>query len=419
MSSTTRSIPNPLVPAAEASRRLPSDAPAAGRAVASLLQRLAHGTLDVQWPDGSVGHFGSGQAGEPRAAIRLLDWQVCAAVLKSGDIGFAQSHFEGHWSSPDVVALIKLFIANRDALDAAVYGTWWGSALHRLRHLLHRNTRAGSRRNIHAHYDLGNRFYRLWLDDTLSYSAACFGADRGQPLESAQRAKIGRALRQVRLAPGQRLLEIGCGWGALAEQAAREHGASVTGLTLSTEQLAAGQERIAAAGLQAQVQLRLQDYRDLREKPFDAIVSIEMFEAVGRDYWDAYFQTLRRQLKPGGLACIQSITIRDELFHRYLRGTDFIQQYVFPGGLLPSREAFRAQAARFGFTLQDEFAFGADYAETLRRWRTAFQRREAEVRAQGFDERFMRLWDFYLAYCEAAFDSGSTDVVQFTLRRGA
>jgi cyclopropane-fatty-acyl-phospholipid synthase len=417
--SSTRSISNPLAQAPDAQRRLPPGAPPAARAVASLLQRLAFGTLDVQWPDGSLTHFGSGHAGEPRAAIRLADWQVCAAVLKSGDIGFAESHIDGHWSSPDAVALIKLFIANREALDAAVYGTWWGSALHRLRHLFNRNSRAGSRRNIHAHYDLGNAFYELWLDDSMSYSSAWFAGDHGQPMEQAQRAKIGRALGQVRLAPGQRMLEIGCGWGALAEQAAREHGAKVVGLTLSTEQLAAGHERIARAGLGGQVDLRLQDYRDLRDEPFDAIVSIEMFEAVGRQYWDAYFQTLRRALKPGGRACIQSITIRDDLFDRYVRGTDFIQQYVFPGGLLPSRAAMRAQATRHGFTVDDEFAFGTDYAETLRRWRAAFVRREADVRAQGFDDRFVRLWDFYLAYCEAAFDTGSTDVVQFTLRRGA
>jgi cyclopropane-fatty-acyl-phospholipid synthase len=213
------------------------------------------------------------------------------------------------------------------------------------------------------------------------------------------------------------VLEIGCGWGALAELGAREFGAHVTGVTLSSEQLAHAQQRLQDGGLAAQADLRLQDYRDIRDGPFDAIASIEMFEAVGREYWDSYFDTLYRCLKPGGRACIQSITIRDDLFERYLRSTDFIQQYIFPGGLLPSVSQFEAQARRFGFTVERRLAFGLDYAETLRRWRAAFLRREREVRELGFDTRFMRIWQFYLAYCEAAFTLGNTDVVQFTLRR--
>ena len=222
----------------------------------------------------------------------------------------------------------------------------------------------------------------------------------------------------LQLRGGERVLEIGCGWGALAQCAAQDFGARVTGVTLSREQLAYGQQRVQHQGLADRVELRYQDYRDIADGPFDAIVSIEMFEAVGRAYWPSYFATLRRQLAPGGRACVQSITIRDELFDRYVAGTDFIQQYIFPGGLMPSRAAFRAEAAKAGLVVEDEFAFGTDYAETLRRWRHDFLHRDAQVRGLGFDTRFMRTWEFYLAYCEAAFDTGNTDVVQFTLRHG-
>ena len=397
---------------------LPDTAPASARAVFRLLQQLQVGTLDVQMPDGSMTHFGHATAhGEPRAALRLHDWSVCSAALKSGDIGFAESYIAGGWTSPDLVALLQLFIANRDAIDKMIYGTWWGRLAYRVKHLLNRNSRRGSAKNIHAHYDIGNSFYREWLDETMNYSSALFEGDRSQPMPQAQHAKVRRALRECGVQPGQRVLEIGCGWGALAEMAAAEFGARVTGVTLSTEQLEYAQQRLARAGVAAQADLRLQDYRDIDDGPFDAIASIEMFEAVGREYWGGYFATLREQLKPGGRACIQSITIRDDLFERYVRGTDFIQQYIFPGGLLPSREAFRAEAAKAGLELVNELPFGADYAETLRRWRLRFLAQDVQVRQLGFDTRFMRIWEFYLAYCEAAFAAGNTDVVQFTLRR--
>jgi len=394
---------------------LPASAPAAARAVFRIMKSLATGTLDVQLPDGSQAHFGNGEA--PRASIRLLDWQVCSAALKSGDIGFAETYIEGRWTSPDLVALLTLFIANREAVEAVVYGSWWGRLAFRTRHLLNRNSRRGSRKNIHAHYDIGNPFYRLWLDETMNYSSALFEGDRSRPTAEAQLAKVRRALRECGLQPGQRLLEIGCGWGALAEVAAGEFGARVTGVTLSDEQLAFAQERMARQGLAGQAELRLQDYRDIADGPYDAIASIEMFEAVGRQYWSGFFGTLRDKLKPGGRACIQSITIRDDLFDRYVKSTDFIQQYIFPGGLLPSPHEFRQEAERAGLLVVNELAFGADYAETLRRWRVDFLARDSEVRKLGFDTRFMRIWEFYLAYCEAAFATGNTDVVQFTLAR--
>jgi cyclopropane-fatty-acyl-phospholipid synthase len=388
----------------------PAAAPLSARALFRLLERLANGCLEVHWPDGTTTRFGN--AGAARATIRLTNWKPCAAALRSGDIGFAEGYIDGDWHTPDLPALLRLLVANRDAIEQAVYGRWWGSLLQRVKHLLNRNSVAGSRKNIHAHYDLGNAFYRLWLDETMNYSSAWFGADRTQGLPAAQHAKVQRALDACGVQPGQRLLEIGCGWGALAE-AAVARGARTTGVTLSTEQLEFARSRVPDADL------RLQDYRELRDEPFDALVSIEMFEAVGREYWAQFFDTVRRQLKPGGRACIQSITIRDDLFDRYVAGTDFIQQYIFPGGLLPSPREFRGAAQAAGLELVDELAFGADYAHTLALWRERFASQEPAVRALGFDTRFIRTWEFYLAYCEAAFAGGNTDVIQFTLRRPA
>ena len=412
MQSATRTAPHPASGLA-----LPASAPASARALFALLRRLRVGTLDVQLPDGQQMRFGSGAAAEPHAAVRLHNWQVCSAALRAGDIGFAESFIAGDWAASDLVALLALFIANRAAVQAVVYGTWWGQLIHRVRHLLNRNSRAGSQRNIHAHYDLGNAFYRLWLDPTMSYSSAWFNGNPAQTTASAQQAKMRRALAECRLQPGDRVLELGCGWGGLAECAARDFGARLTGVTLSAEQLAFGRQRLADAGLDGLAQLRFQDYRDIADGPYDAIVSIEMFEAVGREYWASYFKILHDCLKPGGRACIQSITIDDALFARYVAGTDFIQQYIFQGGLLPCPGAFRAEAAKAGLVVENELAFGPDYAETLRRWRQDFLHQDAQVRGLGFDTRFMRTWEFYLAYCEAAFASGSTDVMQFTLRR--
>ncbi|WP_043825166.1 SAM-dependent methyltransferase, partial [Delftia sp. RIT313] len=411
-----------LSPSAAAPRRTPARA----RRVLNLLERLPHGQLDLEQPDGRLLHLPRPPSGAADAHCVLHDWQALERTLKSGDIGLAEGYIAGEWDSPDLAALLRLCMANRDHVQSLVYGSWWGRLGYRLRHLLQRNTRAGSARNIHAHYDLGNDFYRLWLDPGMSYSAAWFQGRTGQALrnadlQQAQQAKLRRTLDEVRLQPGQRLLEIGCGWGGLAEAAAQEFGARVTGVTLSREQLVWGQQRMQQAGLADAVELRYQDYRDLPARhagePFDAIVSIEMFEAVGREYWRGYFQTLRDCLKPGGLACIQTITLREDLFARYLRSTDFIQQYIFPGGLLPSIPAFEQEARRAGLVVERRMAFGRDYAETLRRWRQSFEERLEAVRAQGFDERFVRIWTFYLAYCEAAFDTGNTDVVQFTLRK--
>jgi cyclopropane-fatty-acyl-phospholipid synthase len=395
--------------------RLPTDMPLAARRVLPLLQKLQHGRLHLRLPDGSESVYGHSE--HPSASLVVHDWGVFAAAMRSGDIGFAESFIAGEWETPDLCALLRVFIANRNALEAVIYGRWWGQLAHRLRHWLNRNTRTNSRKNIHAHYDLGNAFYSLWLDETMNYSSAWFDGNPMLPMAQAQDAKVRRALRMVNLTPGhnQRLLEIGCGWGALAEMSTREWGVDFTGVTLSEQQLAHAQKRLGDQGLGAQAQFRLQDYRDISDAPFDAICSIEMIEAVGQAYWPTYFESVARLLKPGGRACIQSIVIADTYFDRYVRGTDFIQQYIFPGGCLPSPSAFRQQAQAAGLRVVDEFAFGVDYAHTLRVWRERFMQVKPQVLTLGFDERFVRIWQFYLAYCEAAFMEANTDVVQYTL----
>ena len=397
---------------------LPKDAPGAARTTLKLLLRLRHGTLTVHLPGGSVQRFGSGQA--PLASLHLHNWNVCSAALRSGDIGFAESYIAGDWTSPNLSDLLRVLIANRNEVEDVIYGSWLGRFVYRVKHLLNRNTKANSQKNIHAHYDLGNAFYELWLDGTMNYSSAIFETP-DTSMKDAQNAKVRRALNMARVKPGSRVLEIGCGWGALAEMAVTEFEASVVGVTLSTEQLAWAQARMARVDASAKADLRLQDYRDIGktsvDQPFDAICSIEMIEAVGREYWPEYFQTVARLLKPGGHACIQSIVIADELFDRYVSSTDFIQQYIFPGGCLPCPREFRVQADAAGFDVVDEFSFGLDYARTLKLWRDDFMAQESRVLQLGFDQRFIRIWEFYLAYCEAAFAEANTSVMQFTLRK--
>ena len=373
------------------------------RSVLRLLENLQEGMLELRLPDGAALSFGNGV---PGVTLQVNDAAMFGRVLARGDIGFAEAYLDGQWDAPDLAGLLTLLAKNRDGLARAIYGNWRGLLAARLRHLFNRNSRAGSKRNIMAHYDLGNDFYRAWLDDTMSYSSALF-ASSADTLEMAQVAKYRRILDRLQARPGERILEIGCGWGGFAE-VANQLGLRLTGLTLSPAQLAWARQRVPEADL------RLQDYRDVREK-YDHIVSIEMFEAVGERWWPTYFATVARALQPRGRAVIQTITIRDDLFAAYRKGTDFIQQHIFPGGMLPSKGEFRRQAERQGLVVRDAFAFGRDYARTLALWREAFEAHWQQIAALGFDETFRRLWRFYLAYCEAGFRAGTIDVVQFEL----
>lgn len=408
--------PNPRMAAVRAARAAQRGGmPLAARIVLHALRGIVTGRLLVRLPDGSEHAFGHGA--DP-AVLEVDDWDTFGAALASGDIGFGEAYMQGHWRSPDLARLLGLFAANRDMTERAAAGGFWGRVAHRARHLLRANTRAGSRRNIAAHYDLGNDFYALWLDRSMTYSSALFEGDAARTLEQAQRAKYARILRRIAPRPGAHILEIGCGWGGFAELAAREHGCRVTGITLSREQLAYAEARIARAGLADRVRFELRDYRDVAGR-YDHAVSIEMVEAVGERYWPAYFAALGRALAPGGVAIVQAITIADRAFARYRAGTDFIQRHIFPGGMLPSPRRFREEAARRGLAVVGEHAFGRDYAETLRRWRGAFMHRLPEVHALGYDARFARKWEFYLAYCEAGFDTSCTDVHQFELVHAA
>jgi cyclopropane-fatty-acyl-phospholipid synthase len=378
------------------------------------LSHLQVGKLRVVFPDGRR-HAVEGPESGPEAVLEIRDLRSLRRVLKGGDMGFAEAYMAGEVDSPDLTDLIELAARNQNALARAINGKAWVRAINRIGHLMRANTRSGARRNIAYHYDLGNAFYREWLDSTMTYSAAWF-EDGANDLQAAQAAKYRRIAALAELGAGQRVLEIGCGWGGFAEIAARDLGCHVTGLTLSREQLAFAQERMRRQGLEDRVDLRLEDYRDCRDT-FDGIVSIEMFEAVGEAHWRRYFGVLRDRLRAGGKAALQIITIAEDRFDSYRRNADFIQRYIFPGGMLPTRSALRHLAAEAGLTLASETGFGASYARTLTEWRTAFLDAWPRIQPHGFDERFRRMWTYYLAYCEAGFRAGSIDVVHLKLCR--
>lgn len=390
-------------------------APAMARLLLSLFDKLRIGILTVTFPDGNQRHFGGRETGID-ASLIIRDWAACSQILRAGDIGLAEAYRDQLIEIPDIPALLLLAMANEDALTQAFYGSFWGTLVYRLKHFfVNRNTRRGSKKNIHAHYDIGNDFYQLWLDPTMTYSAAIFTTPE-MSLQSAQTAKYERLLSRLDVKAGDHILEIGCGWGGFAEHAALTRGVRVTGISLSREQLAWASRRVSGTPAEALCEFRFQDYRDVRGQ-FDAVVSIEMIEAVGEAYWPSYFAKLREVLKPGGKAGLQAITIANERFDDYSTKTDFIQQYIFPGGMLPSPAHMQQQISRAGLELLDNFTFGRDYAETLRRWRADFETRLDSIRQQGFDDAFLRIWRFYYTYCEAGFDSGRTDVCQVVLAR--
>lgn len=378
-----------------------------GRAVVRrLLRRLRCGSLHVELPDGELLHARGTQPG-PDATLRLHRWRPLWRLLAQGDIGLAASYRDGDWSSPDLAALLLLGAANDEDWRSTLEGAApWRAAL-RLLHRARANTRRGSRRNIAFHYDLGNAFYAQWLDAGMQYSSALYDSGH-ETLEEAQAAKLRMVTDLLDVRAGQRVLEIGCGWGGLAGRLA-SGGAHVTGLTLSKEQLAHAQQRTAAEGVADRVDLRLQDYRDVQGR-YDRIVSIEMLEAVGEGYWPEYFRVLRDCLAPGGHAVLQVITIGERWFEEYRNAADFIQRFIFPGGMLPTVTVLKEQAERAGMVLEECRSFGESYALTVAEWRRRFLLNWAEVEKLGFDGRFRRLWEYYLSYCEAGFRSGRIGV---------
>ena len=392
-----------------------------------LLHALKVGELEVVFPDGSTRFYrGSDTCLAPaqpehRAHLLIHDFAALSLAVSRGDIGFGEGYMRGLWSSSNLTALLRLMVANRDAMSSVIYGRWWSTWIDQLRHLLRSNRKTQAKKNISAHYDLGNDFYALWLDPTMTYSSAIFdtagAAHQAVDLQAGQERKIDRAISQLN--PGRfdgrsKVLEIGCGWGGFANRLLQTTDCHYKGLTLSSEQQNWAKQ-VLSRHEDRRFEVALQDYRDEHHR-YDGIVSIEMFEAVGERYWNAYFSTLARCLKDDGRAVIQTITIDESLFQRYRSGTDFIQQYIFPGGMLPSKTVFTQLAQRHGLAVEDAFCFGQDYARTLAEWAKTFDAKRAEIERMGFDAQFQRMWRFYISYCEAGFAEGNIDVVQYTLR---
>ena len=389
-------------------------APAFARVLDQLDRRLVTGGIEATLPNGASRRIGFRAPG-PTAVVALKGWMALVRLATSGSVGWYKAWALGEWSSPDPVRLFELFMANAVALGGAARAKgpfrWINAFAHRLRD----NAPGKARRNIAAHYDLGNDFYAAWLDQTMTYSSARFANSEGDTLEDAQQRKVTMLLERLELQPGQRLLEIGCGWGSLAIAAAKR-GVDVVGLTLSEEQKSWADNRIEAAGLSDRIEIRLQDYRDISE-PFDAVASVEMVEAVGQRWWGAYLDSIARNLKPGGRAALQFISIDHRLFERYAASADFIQTYIFPGGMLLDEPAFEALARARGVSWQDRDGFGLDYAETLRRWRMRYDQAVERGELDDFGPEFHSLWRYYLMYCEGGFRGRGIDVAQVTLVR--
>jgi cyclopropane-fatty-acyl-phospholipid synthase len=390
-------------------------APAAFRTAVAISRRnWDFGSLTFQLPSGRDLRI-DGRAPGPNGRLIVRDFKFVSRVLASADIGFGEGYMAGEWDTPDLAALLEVFTMNFDRLEKLVVGNPLMRVVNFLAHVFNRNSKAGSRRNIYAHYDLGNAFYEKWLDPGMTYSSALY-VKPGQPLVEAQQNKYSALARQIDLQRDHHVLEIGCGWGGFAEFAAREVGAKVTGVTISPSQYDFARKRLFDLGLAERADIRLVDYRDVQGQ-FDRVASIEMFEAVGESYWPAYFSKIRDVLAPGGRAGLQIITIRDELFSVYRSRSDFMRKYVFPGGMLPSESRLREETRRAGLEWNDIARFGHNYADTLAEWAVRFEAAWDSIRALGFDERFRRLWSFYLRYCEAAFRTERTNVVQLGLVR--
>lgn len=386
----------------------------AGKWLFKLLAGMRVGTLTLTLPDGERRTV-SGPDQGPTADIHIRSWRTVRRIVTGGDIGFAEGYIHGDWTSTDIASLLELIARNDEAVEFKAEGTLLRRLADRVYHLLRANTHKGSRRNIQAHYDLGNTFYREWLDPTMTYSSGIYDCPN-DPLESAQLRKYERMAGMIDAKPGKHVLEIGCGWGGFSAYLAEKHGCRVTGITLSDEQHDYAREQIARKGLSGQVDIRIEDYRDV-SGTYDAVASIEMFEAVGENNWPRFFGKVRERLADHGRAALQVITIDEKRFDNYRRKTDFIQRYVFPGGMLPSVNAFRDHAASAGLELKDVYFFGQSYAKTLAEWQDRFVDAWPQINAIGFDERFRRLWEYYLAYCRAGFRTGAIDVGQFVLQK--
>jgi cyclopropane-fatty-acyl-phospholipid synthase len=378
--------------------------------------RVAAGRLTLQF-EGYGEHAAVGRLAGPHATLCIRNAKPVLRLLTGGTLGFAQAFIDGDLDSPDIGAVLELALANEEAFGKILTSSILFEGLARLRHKLRRNSRKGSRRNIAFHYDLGNAFYKLWLDRTMTYSSALWETP-GQSLAEAQEAKYARIVRELGIGPDDHVLEIGCGWGGFAEHAIRATGCRVTGLTLSVEQAKFARERLEKAGLSDHADIRLEDYRDCQGQ-FDKIVSIEMFEAVGEENWPVYFNAVQERLVPGGKAMVQTITIDESRFEQYRRSADFIQTYIFPGGMLPSVTIFERDATSAGLHVGDRFRFGRDYDRTLIAWDNAFTNSWSSIEPLGFDRRFYRMWRLYLHYCAVGFRVGRIDVVQFRLDKPA
>ena len=382
--------------------------------VFDLVGKLNSGRVDFILPDGRRFRAEGSKPG-PVAEVTINNPDVFARLVREGDLGFCDAYLDGWWTTPDLQAFMDFIHADNDDMYDGFPGMALVRAWEKARFWFQSNTKRQALKNISYHYDLGNDFYSLWLDDTMTYSSALFNTSQ-ESLEKAQIAKYASMVDQMGVKPGDHVLEIGCGWGGFAEYAAKERGLKVTGLTISKEQLEYAQKRIKSKGLSDKVNLKLQDYRD-ETGVYDGVASIEMFEAVGEKYWPVYFDKIKQCLKPGKQATLQIITIQDARWEVYRKSVDFIQKYIFPGGMLPSPSVLRKEVHRAGLSVQHSIEFGKSYSQTLRRWFEVFNNKWDNISAMGFDDRFRRMWNFYLTSCAATFESGNCDVTQITLRK--
>jgi len=384
------------------------------RLLTGILKNIEFGSIKITTPRNKILEFTGSKEG-PNADIQLKSWRVLIRTIWGGHTYFFESFRRGEWETSDLYALLLFGELNETSVDKVMKSTIWRRSIEQVLHKLNQNSRKGSKRNIAAHYDLGNSFYQLWLDKSMTYSSALF---EGQTtcLSEAQRQKYLRIANNIELKDGDKLLEIGCGWGGFAEIAAKEYGCQVTGLTLSKEQASSCKKRLKDSGIERKVDIRLEDYRDVKGL-YDKIVSIEMLEAVGEKFWRRYFESIRDRLAPGGKAAIQTITIKDDCFESYKKNPDFIQQFIFPGGMLPTPSAIKHNVEAVGLKLTDTFYFGKSYIKTLHLWDQEFKKQWSRIEELGFDTDFKNTWTYYLNYCAAGFQSGRINVGQFLIQK--